>query len=690
MYSLARTALVLLGLSLPLSTWAQSVRSGEEALRTYYRTLELSLAPYLLDEIPFNPTTVKIKKNDSLVGIARKIGSQDIDSFHLAVAIYQNNQRAFKNNDPSRLKSGALLSMPTVAELNQARDQFERVTINGKKLDLSGHENVMRNGLRLPFDSLTKPKGSISEHTQASPVVTLLPQSTSTAEISTPETMPVPIATVPKVTWNVSLWGKRRAFTEHVEKLSQLVAERTGGEFVLKLHYGGLSKPKENLNGIASGAFEMAQFCAGYHEDKNPSITVLELPFLGVENLEQERYVSQWLYRHPAVLEDFNRWNAVALMPSPLPQYNIAGVGPAPESLNDFSGLSIRATGGIGKAMAAVNAFPTPITASEVKQSLESGFIEAVAFAPHAHMSFNIVDTAQWWTTNLNPGTVNCPVVASANAVRALSPKYLDALYGSINEALDHYIDNYNFNTMSAWSQTLNDEGIRQVTFSDTEISAFQHRISQSAATTWIEKNSSLGLPARELFTLVKVALSGDNPELVTNNGILHASNVKHESTASSSDFQQVAHAVDSKSVDTPVVTHNEPTVIRIENTSTEIAAAASFPETGIINDGDSYLGPPRNADTTPLSADPMLYPIEWELNDDTPVGAVFSELAKYIGYELVVADAAILTTYNRLLPAAQKRVTGINIADGFEIVSGRGLVTVFDHLNRTVTHTPK
>ncbi|MDO7707751.1 MAG: C4-dicarboxylate ABC transporter substrate-binding protein, partial [Paracoccaceae bacterium] len=29
--------------------------------------------------------------------------------------------------------------------------------------------------------------------------------------------------------WNVSLWGKRRAFTEHVEKLAELVSEKTNG-----------------------------------------------------------------------------------------------------------------------------------------------------------------------------------------------------------------------------------------------------------------------------------------------------------------------------------------------------------------------------------------------------------------------------------------------------------------------------
>jgi TRAP-type C4-dicarboxylate transport system substrate-binding protein len=100
--------------------------------------------------------------------------------------------------------------------------------------------------------------------------------------------------------WNVSVWGKRRAFTEHVEKLAELVSTKTNGEFTMNVSYGGLSKNRENLDGISIGAFEMAQFCAGYHRDKNRAITVLELPFLGVETLEQEVAVSHAVYDHPA------------------------------------------------------------------------------------------------------------------------------------------------------------------------------------------------------------------------------------------------------------------------------------------------------------------------------------------------------------------------------------------------------
>ena len=39
----------------------------------------------------------------------------------------------------------------------------------------------------------------------------------------------------PEVTWRLSLWGKRRAFTEGLEYISSEAAKRTGGKFNIKL-----------------------------------------------------------------------------------------------------------------------------------------------------------------------------------------------------------------------------------------------------------------------------------------------------------------------------------------------------------------------------------------------------------------------------------------------------------------------
>ena len=247
----------------------------------------------------------------------------------------------------------------------------------------------------------------------------------------------------------------------------------------------------------------MAQFCAGYHHDKNPSITVLELPFLGVASLEEERRLSQALYRHPAAVGDLARWNATLLMPSPLPQYNIIGVGRKPLKLSDYKGLSVRATGGIGKAMAAIGAVPTSMTASEVRQALDSNVVSAVAFAPHAHMSFGTVESAKWWTTNLNPGTVNCPVVVNTDALNALSPSHRETLLGSVDEALDHYIAYYQGKTMDAWGPLLDEKGIERITYDRAELDSFREAVAGPAAREWIAQNAAKGLPARELYEFI-------------------------------------------------------------------------------------------------------------------------------------------------------------------------------------------
>lgn len=300
--------------------------------------------------------------------------------------------------------------------------------------------------------------------------------------------------------WNVSVWGKRRAFTEHVEKLAELVEAKSKGAFKLNVSYGGLSKNKENLDGISIGAFEMAQFCAGYHRDKNPSLTVMELPFLGVTSLDQERKMSMSLYKHPAVVKDLARWNATLLMPSPMPQYNIAGLGAAPKKLSDFKGLTVRATGGIGYAMKSVGAVPTSMSATEVRQALDGGVIKAVAFAPHAHMAFGTVEKAKWWTTNLNPGTINCPVVVNSDALAALSSSERDILLGSVEESLDHYVDNYTNKTMKKWGPVLKERGIEEITYSDASLAEFRKTVAGPAAKQWVKDNTAKGLPAQELY----------------------------------------------------------------------------------------------------------------------------------------------------------------------------------------------
>ncbi len=290
--------------------------------------------------------------------------------------------------------------------------------------------------------------------------------------------------------WNVSLWGKRRAFTENVEKLAELVNKKTNGEFKLKISYGGLSKSRENLDGISIGAFEMAQFCSFYHKDKNPTITVTELPFTRDLSLKRITEIYRKVYDNPIVVKDLARWNATLLMPTPLPQYNIISKTTPLKKLSDFKGMRVRGPGGIMGVLSKLGAVKTGVPFSEVRQSMDSGVIDAAAFAPHAHLATKTYKVGKWATTNLNLGSANCPVVVNSDALKALSKKNRAALLGSVDEALAYYVDNYDNNVFGKYEKAIRDAGLTLVTFTPKQ-TAELNRLAASVREDWVKKYAS-------------------------------------------------------------------------------------------------------------------------------------------------------------------------------------------------------
>lgn len=287
--------------------------------------------------------------------------------------------------------------------------------------------------------------------------------------------------------WNVSLWGKRRAFTENVEKLAELVEKKTDGDFKLNISYGGLSKSRENLDGISFGAFEMAQFCSFYHKDKNPTITVTELPFIRDVSLARVTEIYQKVFQHPIVKKDLARWNATLLMPTPLPQYNLASKTDPVNKLSDFKGMRVRGPGGIMGVLGKLGAVKTGVPFSEVRQSMDSGVIDAATFAPHAHLATKTYNVAKWVSTNLNLGSANCPVVVNTEALNALNPRHRLALLSSVDEALAFYVDNYDNNTTGKYEQAVSDAGLQRVTFDKKQTLAF-YNLAASVRQDWIKK----------------------------------------------------------------------------------------------------------------------------------------------------------------------------------------------------------
>lgn len=293
----------------------------------------------------------------------------------------------------------------------------------------------------------------------------------------------------PKVKWDVSLWGKKRAFTAGVEKLSAIVKEKTGGNFNIVLHYGGaLSKSRENLDGLSIDAFQAAMFCNFYHPKKNPALMSLTMPFLPMSSWDNNRKIRDAVYAHPAVKKELAKWNAMTYTSSYLPQYEFLGRGKPPATLADWKGLTVRAGGGVGRAMKVIGATPTSSTATEVYTGVQQGTMDAASFPfTYSHVAYKIHEVTEWFTSNLSPGTSDCPLAFSINAYNKLPAQYKklladvkeDVIKAQIQAYID--IDKKNLPMLKA--------KLKEVKFSDAELAKFRAAAGKPVIDKWIAEN---------------------------------------------------------------------------------------------------------------------------------------------------------------------------------------------------------
>ena len=228
----------------------------------------------------------------------------------------------------------------------------------------------------------------------------------------------------PRVHWDYAIWGKPRAITTYLTNMEKWLPERTGGKFTFQLHWGTLSKPRAVLDNLKAGSFQMGSFCASYYPGKLSAHTGLDLPFLPISGLPMLRAVTDEYYKHPVLVKEMDRWNAIFNMSSLLPLYEIVGKGDMPTSLEGFKGMRIRALGQQGKAMAKLGAVPTSVPAPEVYTSMDRGLLDAVGFAYYAHQSYRTFELGDWFTKGLAVGSIACGSMINKDDWNALPPQY--------------------------------------------------------------------------------------------------------------------------------------------------------------------------------------------------------------------------------------------------------------------------
>ncbi len=293
----------------------------------------------------------------------------------------------------------------------------------------------------------------------------------------------------PAVFWKFSTWGKPRAFTAGIERISERIKEETGGKWNIQIFYGGqLAKSRENLDGLKNNAFEGAHFCNFYSPDKNPTFMIFTMPFIPMGDFKIRAHVTNTLMEDPMMVADMERWNAIPYASTLLPQYEFLGRGKAPKTAADWSGMRVRAGGGVGQAMELLGATRQTVPASETYTLMQRGAVDAVSFPfSYAHAAYKIDELSAWYTGNLQPGTSECPIVFNKTAFDKLPQEYKDLLMSLKQEATDATIAAYE--AADAKNIPAFEAKMEKIMYSDEELAKFKEIGGEPVWNKWIADN---------------------------------------------------------------------------------------------------------------------------------------------------------------------------------------------------------
>src|SRR5690606_15153267 len=303
------------------------------------------------------------------------------------------------------------------------------------------------------------------------------------------------------IRWRVqSHWPtSSSSFKDSLERLQQVVKERTNGRLQLDLFAdGALFKANETFNAVSRGVIQMGTISPGYAQDKITVAGIASgLPFAF-------REVWEVAYFHKQLgFEDMIREEAAkhGVYYSTDKVYPTEMVLKKPvNSWEDFTGLKIRSSGSLQRFLSAAGAAGTYLPGSELYPALSSGVVDGAHWgASQGAKSMGLYEVAKY---HVKPA-LN---IAGTDAF-IINQKALDKLPEDVRQILIQALDEqfwlrtneYLYKEQVTLAKAVAEDGVQVNTLPDD----VQKRLTQSAQQFWDEEGKR-GPQAQEALNRMK------------------------------------------------------------------------------------------------------------------------------------------------------------------------------------------
>ena len=283
-----------------------------------------------------------------------------------------------------------------------------------------------------------------------------------------------------------------------MERWKKEVEKRTGGQVVVNTYPGGtLLNAKNMMDGVIAGQADIGNLCMAYQPGRFIVTNATSLP-LGIPSAHKGSLVL-WKLWEKYQPEAFGKVKVLAMFATA--PTNIMSKFPI-RTLEDISGVDLRASGGAAQILSAWGANPVGMPMPATVEALQKGVVKGLFSSLEVMKDFKFAETCKYVTMT---DTVIYPfaVVMNMDSWNKLPPdvqKVMDDLRVEQSEWTGKYMDEHVKAAMD-WAQS--EQNVEVITLSPEEKARWDAKLTPMTE-EWVATAKSKGFPAEAIVTDIK------------------------------------------------------------------------------------------------------------------------------------------------------------------------------------------
>ncbi|MEX2197820.1 MAG: hypothetical protein WD886_03360, partial [Burkholderiales bacterium] len=155
-----------------------------------------------------------------------------------------------------------------------------------------------------------------------------------------------------------------------------------------------------------------------------------------------------------------------------------------------------------------LGAIKTTTTATEVYTAMERGTMDAASFPfTYAQVAYKIHEVSDWFTTNMSPGTAECPIVFSKDSFANLPAQYRKLIADAKAEVDRAQVEAYE--SIDKKNLPMLRAKLKTVTYTPAQLAEFQRVAGKPVWDKWVKENANRFNGQELIDVILKVAREG-------------------------------------------------------------------------------------------------------------------------------------------------------------------------------------